>query len=155
MFSTNKTIVISLAIIFIIVFYHIQFEYNLKNYNEKFENHIKKLIEELITKSTNLKIENSNNGRKNESFDNNIVSIEQVQKSNGFDDHCVKVRDALFTTEELLRSKKIKKQWSCDILPIFDQGICPIKGHNHFNRLGPVGPKCKLSMESYGLGMAI
>jgi hypothetical protein len=81
MFATNKTIVISLVIIFIIVFYLIQFEYNLKNYNEKFENNIKKLIEELTKKHINLKIEKSNK-REFNIFHGELNISDQIKEKN-------------------------------------------------------------------------
>ena len=123
----------------------------MKNYNENFESNIEKLIQELITKNIKANKENPDTRQEKELFDDNTIKIEKVQSSHDFDDNCIKVRDVIFTPEELLRSISLKKQW-CEILPIYNQGICSVKGHNHFNRLGPIGPKCKFPMESYGLG---
>jgi hypothetical protein len=77
-----------------------------------------------------------------------LASLAKVASAN---DHCALVRDSLFTPAELLNSVTLKDQW-CSMLPLYNRGFCNRGGHKHFNLLGPIGPKCKLPLESYGTG---
>ena len=84
-------------------------------------------------------------------FNNAILTRDIPYKLKYFDDHCVMVRNKLFKMSDLQKSILFHDQW-CKILPLLDKGICDSNEHNHFNRLGPIWPKCRYPMESYGSG---